>query len=379
MIVARGIVIASIGLYALATLGALLSRPNADTPSPDITASTQDTTETADPTVPPPAKPYTGKPLRAIGMQLQRTDWTDEYKKSIDEIAAVGADAVKFVVDARQENGSSSRIWIDLRLTPSTGMLQDLIRYAKSKNLRVILMPIVLLDNPRGGEWRGTISPESWPQWWASYRSMLSHYAWIAEGTGVDVFVVGSELVSTTSKLDDWRKTIAQVRSIYKGYLTYSANWDAYEGIPFWNDLDLIGMNSYWKMGETADVTVDDIKRSWRPIIAKVGDFARRQRKPLLILEVGWCSMDNAAREPWDYTQMEPVNEELQQRLYQAFFESWYGQVPNLAGFSMWEWTPGDIPEGAPDDMRRGYTPEGKLAEQTLREWFAKPAWEVGK
>ena len=40
--------------------------------------------------------------------------------------------------------------------------LAELIQHAKSKKLRVILMPIVLLDKPEGNEWRGTIKPPDW-------------------------------------------------------------------------------------------------------------------------------------------------------------------------------------------------------------------------
>ena len=66
-------------------------------------------------------------------MQLQRTDWIDKYEKSIDEIAAVGADTVQFVVDARQENGKSSRIYLDMRMTPTPEQLARLIKHAKDK------------------------------------------------------------------------------------------------------------------------------------------------------------------------------------------------------------------------------------------------------
>jgi hypothetical protein len=38
----------------------------------------------------------------------------------------------------------------------------------------------------------------------------------------------------------------------------------------------------------------------------------------------------------------------------------------------MWEWPPG---EGGPDD--RGYTPQNKPAEATLRSWLAKKPWTV--
>ena len=62
---------------------------------------------------------------------------------------------------------------------------------------------------------------------------------------------------------------------------------------------------------------------------------------------------------------------ELQRKLYEAFFKSWYGN-PYLGGFMIWEWTPGD---GGPND--KGYTPENKPAEAVLREWLARPRWQV--
>ena len=314
-----------------------------------------------------------GLPYRCIGMQIQRVDWMDRYKESIDEIAAVGADTVKFVVDSRQENGHSSAIWLDLRMTPTPEALGDLIRHAKAKGLRVILMPIVLLDKPVDGEWRGQIKPENWDQWWESYREMETHFAWIAQANGVDVMVVGSELVSTELNTDEWRRTIAKVRETFKGKLTYSANWDHYSGIQFWDDLDLIGMNSYWKLGDNKDVTTDQIVHNWQKWKDEVLGFVKKKKKPLMFLEAGWCSMSNAASEPWDYTTGDPVDDELQKRLYEGFFRTWYGE-PWLGGFSIWAWTPGD---GHNDDNAKGYTPENKPAEKVLREWLAKPAWQV--
>lgn len=319
-----------------------------------------------------------GLPICAVGMQIQRTDWIDKYKQSIDEIAALGADAVKFVVDTRQETVKSTHIFLDMRMTPTPEMLSDLIKHAKSKKLRVILMPIVLLDNPRGNDWRGVIDPQDeyggWEEWFNSYRGMLHHFSWIAEANGVDVFVVGSEFVSAEKHTDEWIKTIDAVRKEYHGRLTYSSNWDHFRSVGFWDHLDLIGMNSYWKFGEKGskeDPTVEQIKTRWTEIQSDLLPWVQRQGKPLLFLEIGWFSQKNVAYEPWDYTKNETIDLELQRKLYQGFFESWWGK-PNLGGFSVWEWTPGD--GGAKDN---GYTPENKPAEKVLREWMAKPRWSV--
>lgn len=314
-----------------------------------------------------------GLPYRSVTLQLQRVDWIDRYKASIDEIAALGANAVKFVVDARQENAGSSQIYLDLRMTPTPDQLGDLIRYAKRKKLHVILMPIVLLDVQRKPtEWRGTIAPENPEKWWESYRSMMTHFAWIAQANGVDVLMVGSELVSMNNKVDEWTETIKKVREVFKGALTYSSNWDNYKAVKIWDQLDMIAMNSYWTFGtrEKPQPTVEEIKAEWARIQKELLEFQKTQGKPILFSEVGWCSMANMAYQPWDYTISEreaPLDLDLQRRLYEGFFQTWHGQK-ELAGFSIWEWNPDG---GGPKD--RGYTPKGKPAEQVLREWLAKP------
>jgi len=242
-------------------------------------------------------------------------------------------------------------------------------------------MPIVLLDHPRGSsEWRGTINPAEneydktqggWSGWFDSYRAMMGRFAMVAQLNNADVLVVGSELVSSEEHVDQWLRTIADVRGIFKGNLTYSANWDHYSSIQFWDRLDMIGMNSYWKLGEDRNVTVDQIQTRWQAIKRQLQEFQHTQGKgkPLLFLEAGWCSLANAASEPWDYTQTgAQVDTDLQKRLYQAFFETWYGDQ-SLGGFSIWEWTC--------NADERGYTPEAKPAYDVLRQWLAKPRWVV--
>lgn len=315
-------------------------------------------------------------PYRGVTIQFARIDWADEYKKCIDEIAALGADTVSLVIPARQENTSSTQIYLDHRITPSPEAISSVIKHAKARKLRVVMMPVVLLAAPRNDkEWRGRIDPDDWEAWFDSYRWMMHHFAWIAQVNDVDILVVGSELVSTEAKADQWRRTITEIRRVFRGRLTYSSNWDHYSKIPFWDQLDLIGMNSYWSFakgswdfGKEKTVTLEQIEGRWREIQAEILPFVKSKGKPLIFLEVGWCSMANMAHEPWDYTRGNaPVDLELQRMLYEGFFRSWQGN-PTLGGFMIWEWTPG---EGGPED--RGYTPENKPAEKLIKEWLAKP------
>ena len=361
----RGVIITAIVVYLAVLIGCVFTAPAQDAgDAPGGRRSLQ----------PHAASRIAGLPFRGAAMQLQRVDWIDtEYRTSVDEIVELGFDSVLFVVDGHMQNAGSSRIYLDVRLTPTPAQIGSMIDYAKGKGLRVMLMPIVLLDKPRTAtEWRGTIRPDDWSDWWLSYRDFMRHFAWIAESHKADMLVVGSELVSTEKQADEWRKTIDSVRQVFKGLLTYSANWDHYKDIPFWSQLDLIGMNSYYTLGDNHRVSVDEIERRWKKIQDNLLGFQKQVGKPLVLLEAGWCPLQNAAHEPWDYTRSEvPIDLELQRKLYEGFFRSWHG-VEGFGGFMIWEWTVGD---GGPKN--RGYTPEGKPAEKVLREWLAKPRWTV--
>src|SRR4051812_43962712 len=60
-----------------------------------------------------------GLPLRGVALSIHNVDDMRPYLKCIDEIADLGADTVEFVVTTRQENGSSTTIWVDQRYCPS--------------------------------------------------------------------------------------------------------------------------------------------------------------------------------------------------------------------------------------------------------------------
>jgi hypothetical protein len=348
--------------------------------TPDSSANHALSTSTERETPLLPTTAPQGLPYRGFAMQVQRIDDVMDYGKCVDKIADVGADTVLFVVDSKQENGKSTRIFLDMREEPTPDKLGALIQYAHSRKLRVILMPIVLLEAPIGSEWRGTIHPEVWEEWWDSYRDMIHHYATIAEKNHVELFVVGSELVSTESNTEEWTRTIRQVRKEYHGNITYSANWDHYRSFTCWDQLDLMGMNSYYDLGKDVPgtkiqqnkATVEQIDKRWANIQKDILGYAHKIDKPVIMLEVGWCSMGNAVTEPWDYTQTaEPLDLDIQKRLYEAYFESWYGK-PFFAGFMIWSWTPN---ASGPED--RGYSPEGKPAEQVVRDWLKKGPWKV--
>ncbi len=150
---------------------------------------------------------------------------------------------------------------------------------------------------------------------------------------------------------------------MYRGKLLYSANWDHYESVSFWERVDFVGVNAYWELTKDDDASEASLVKAWAPIKTKLVAYAAKQKKPLVITEVGYTSQDGAATHPWDYASTAKVDLEEQRRAYQAFVDAW-GDEQTLAGVYWWLW----YGDGGKDD--KGYTPRGKPAEKVLRGFY---------
>jgi len=318
----------------------------------------------------PPATPAPVPMYRGLAVQLSDgRDPVGTYSPLLSEIAGMGANAVLLSTAARMEHARSQAIFVDARETPSSEEFVALIRRARELSLHVIVMPIVLLKHPRGSEWRGVIEPPDWTAWWEEYRRLIEYFADIAREGGAEALIVGSELISTEKNTAEWLRLIAAARQRFPGRLGYSANWDHYRPIQFWDKLDFVGMTSYYTLSRRRNPTVEEIVRCWEPIRTEILTWIQRINRPLVLTEVGWCSQEGAAMAPWNYYQNQkatPAGHEEQRRLYEAFLRVWEG-TPGLSGVIWWEWT---TAPGGPEDF--GYTPRDKPAEQILRQWFER-------
>jgi hypothetical protein len=311
--------------------------------------------------------------LQYRGLAIQvRTGYEplQHYEPLFRDIAGLGASSVLLCPAGYKEHAESQQIFIDARKTPAREDFKAVVRAARAHNLRVILMPMILLAKPRGSEWRGVIRPPDWDDWWEQYRDFITYFCEIAREGPADALIVGSELVSTEKSTSRWLEVIDLARThFHGGQLGYSANWDHYEPIKFWHKLDFIGLTSYFTLADRRNPSVDEIVQRWTPIRDEVLRWQRKIGKPLVFTEVGWCSQEGAAMAPWNYYQSPnatPAGHQEQRRLYQAFLNVWDG-TPGVAGIIWWEWSA--HPGG---DADFGYTPRNKPAEHVLRDWFAK-------
>ena len=301
------------------------------------------------------------------------TDVYEKYHHLIPEIAGLGADTVLFVVHGWQEHAGTLDLHIDPRKTADPKELGKLCDLAKANGLRVILMPVVLLEDPRNNEWRGKIVPANheWDEWFKRYNTFIQHFTAVAEKYHVDVLMVGSELVKTEGYTDRWRRIIKEVRQNYRGKLGYSANWDHYQTnkIGFWKDLDYVGMTTYYELAKGKNPPRSEVDDSWKAIKKEILAFQREVKKPIIFTEVGWCSQEGAAHEGWNYYASQKATDAgmlEQSMLYESFIDTW-SREPAIGGIIWWEW---DVTAGGPTDFN--YTPRGKPAEAIIRQLFAR-------
>ncbi len=359
-----GLAIAAGATFSLAVLAAVVL----DRPRPTFPASQ--------------ATPLS-RPVLGMSINVYHAPDMAPYREAIDGIADLGCNTLQIVTPMFVENGASRRVEILVGPDrgPSRADLLDLIRHARARGLRVHLMPQVNLYAPRGNEWRGKISPDDWPGWWASYHDAMIGWADLAAASGVDLFVVGCELLSTQGPEHEhrWRSLIADCRARFRGELTYSTNWDRFDRVLFWDALDAIGISGYWDLtrgaADPTQPTAGELARRWRGIRERVLRFAEDADRPILFTEIGYPSLPWALRNPWNYLNNgAPARHDVQARGYRAFVAAWRDLLappaadaladPRVAGVCFYKW---DIHgDGGPTDT--GYGIRGKPAYEVVGE-----------
>ena len=246
---------------------------------------------------------------------------------------------------------------------------------AREQGIRTLLKPHVWLTEARG-KWRADIAmnnDDDWRRWFADYRRFILHYARLAERLGIEGLAVGTELHGTISvRPADWRRLIAEVRAVYGGKLTYSANWyREFEEVAFWGDLDYIGIQAYFPLTDKQRPTVEELIAGWQRHLPAIEAVARRTGKPVLFTEMGYRNSADAAIEPWRWPGRAQrlsgaTDPETQARCYEAFFRTFWHR-PWFAGAYIWKWFPGRgfTPRGI------SFSPQGQAAEAVLASWYA--------
>lgn len=311
-------------------------------------------------------RPKTWRRGVALGLFASTRDEARQrqiYGDLLDEIEAVGATDLSIVVRWAQADVEAASIEPAEDVTVDDELVTWVIEAAHQRGLRVFLLPIIHVRERARGVWRGTLAPTDPEAWWGAYARFILHYAGLSHDHGVELFSVGSELLSLEREDARWRALIAQVRERFDGELTYSANWDHFEVPTFWDALDVAGVTAYQELTDQPNPTVETIRSGWRLFRVRLTLWSMSHDLRVLFTEIGYPTHRQAAAHPWDYTARGPAAPMLQARCYRAMVETWHDEEV-LAGIFIWNWF------GFRGPKDRGYTPRGKPAEAILRHWY---------
>jgi hypothetical protein len=278
--------------------------------------------------------------------------------EALKQMAPYGVNAVALVPYGWMRPGQPVvRVNRGLNVWESDEGLEDVARMAHSLGMKVFLKPQLWVRGSSTTE-IDFRDPAGRAQWFAQYGEFIDHYARLATRIHADLFAVGVELAKLSRYDAEWRGIIAGVRSIYPGPLVYAANFGPdFQEVNFWDALDYIGLDEYYPLPGSLS-TADLVRRVERVAI----DY----RRPVLFTEVGFPSLADPERRPWDQSPR-AISLEDQARCYQAIFRAFYAK-PWFAG--MYWWKVGTNGAGGPDDG--SFTPWGKPAMEVVKRWYTE-------
>lgn len=244
-----------------------------------------------------------------------------------------------------------------------------LVEMARSRGLQVMMKPHVWT----GRTWIGEFHPGSEPNWelWEnSYRNYILTFAALSDRLGVEMFCIGTEYKqAVASRPAFWLDLIERVRAVYDGPLTYAANWDNYQNIPFWDRLDYIGIDAYFPLVHQPDPPQHVLRAAWIPLKKDIRDFSNRYGKPVLFTEYGYQSVNGATGNHWEVSRStDEVNLELQARAYECLMDAFWSEEWFAGGF-LWKW---HLTPDAGGPLSTDFTPQGKPAETVISAYHLR-------
>jgi hypothetical protein len=281
-------------------------------------------------------------------------------RPTLRSLKRLGATHVAVLATWYQPDLTGSDIAPDPDRTPD----DDAVRYAaieaREQGFSVTMKPHLDVQD---GTWRGDIRPRDPDAWFAAYTVFLVHYAEMAQEVGAARLVVGTEMKATEPD-ERWRGVFAAAREVFDGELVYAANWDSYEVVPWWDEVDTIGVDAYFPLTNSLTPATEVIREAWTMRRDELDAFSELHGKPIVLTEFGYQDRDGTNTSPW----WAPTNRHdpsEQVKCLEAAFRA-MDESKHIAGGYVWK-TYYD-PEGDLD----GFDVLGKPAEAVVRDAWAR-------
>ena len=320
---------------------------------------------------------YYGKDHKHRGMTV--FGWNDDNDEAIAELIKNNIEWVAVVPFMFQKNNKTKQVDVPEMADAWTGrdssFLNSIVQL-HAKNIKVMLKPHLWMNEG----WRSNIvmdSPAEWATWFASYRANMLRYARMAEKANVELLCVGTELKSSMRHApEQWILLVQEIKTLYKGQLTYAANWDGeFDYVPFWEQMDYIGIQAYFPLTKKSDPDLELIKTGWDRHLVTLEQLSAKYDKPILFTEIGYRSDAYTTIKPWEWDGFmsrfkKRTSNKTQYLAFEALFQKlWHKEW--FAGTYIWQWNNHSEPDNSFE--RLDFSPRHKPALNNMAKWYGKP------
>lgn len=293
-----------------------------------------------------------------------------------------------------QEHFYSRKVFLDFNFSSGELELYEVAKALHDNEIRILFKPCL---TPLDSAWMGSVTfPDGqqiqnvqnsyWQEWFASFTESAKYFADFAERIGLDALIIGAEYYGTEGRAEEWSKVIEEVRKIYSGPITYEftpSSRKAYS-LDWFKDLDFLSYSYYppacdGAMEEAAarenpHYSVENMVEYLSSRKEKIQSICDRfWNKPIAFTEIGVRSAHGCILQPFNYRWETHYDGEEQANYMEAVFRTFW-DLPQWMGMYWWKWDETQIRPQYHGDPKgdKGFTIQGKPAENVLRNWFAK-------
>lgn len=327
---------------------------------------------------------------------------TDEAKKQPDLMKNIGINWTTLNINFCQEQIFSRKLFRDFEYTSGEYEIFETVKRLHDNGIGVILKPcLTCLDGgtmsqvffPRAEHIRHIegIAVDYWRDWFESYKKGIKYFADLAEISGCDSLMIGAEIICSENMDEYWYEVAKVARERFSGPITYeftpnsriqhkldwleTLDYLSYSYYPAAAPANVEPLIAYSNEGakDTPDYTVDDMVSYLSKCRDDVDSIIRKYKKPLLFTEIGVRSAHGCIMQPTNYQWDSPYDGQQQADYMEAVFRT-FKELDGWMGLLWWKWDETQRrPQYHGDPMGdRGFTIQGKPAEEVMRRWFKK-------
>ncbi len=221
-------------------------------------------------------------------------------------MAALNINRVALIVSVYMDTYASTTVYSDFVETPADGEVEALVARFHELGIQVMLKPFLVFKD---STWQGMFRPpyameitegvriDYRAMWAKSFRSMLAHYAELAERCGIESICIGNEYHSVEGFNKEWREAVAAVRERFSGLvtsdfvlMTINERRKLYANMgDWWRELDFLSL-SFYPPFPTPDAATAEIAASLQPRVEELRALCAEFAKPLVFAECGMRS-----------------------------------------------------------------------------------------